>query len=130
MFLTEKDIMDMILEEHNYMFRNSQGYCVACSPKDIHRLKGGKILIDKGAPMHFGLQKGSSDMIGWESVLITPDMVGKKVAVFQSIEIKTENDHLSKFQKIWNKIVEKEGGIVQVWHARKDGTVDKHAKIY
>ena len=36
----------------------------------------------------FGLCKGSSDIIGYTSVKITPAMVGKNVAVFTAIEIK------------------------------------------
>jgi len=129
--LTEKDIINKILEEHPFMFRNSQGYCIACSPKDIHKLKGGGWKVDKGAPMHFGLFKGSSDMIGFKPTIITPDMVGKKVAIFQCIEVKTKNDRLSKAQIAWNKAVEKNGGIVRVWKENKDGqTIDKQSKKY
>lgn len=32
----------------------------------------------------------SSDLIGWTEVLVTPDMVGKTVAVFTAIEVKSE----------------------------------------
>ena len=125
-----KEIEDAILLKHPYMFTNPQGYCIACSPKDIHRLKGGGFKVDHGAPMKFGLQKGSSDMIGWEEIIVTPEMVGKKVAIFQSIEIKTLNDKLRVNQKTWNKIVQQCGGIVKVWHALKDGTIDENSKIY
>lgn len=129
--MTEKDIINNILKEHPFMFRNSQGYCIACSPKDIHKLNGGGWKVDKGAPMHFGLFKGSSDMIGFKPTVITPDMVGQTVAIFQSIEVKTKNDRLSKEQKAWNRSVENQGGIVEVWQESKDGkTINKHAKKY
>ena len=36
----------------------------------------------------FGLCKGSSDLIGWTEVEISPDMVGETVAVFTAIEVK------------------------------------------
>ena len=39
---------------------------------------------------NFGLCKGSSDLIGWKTVLITPEMVGQKIAVFTALEIKRE----------------------------------------
>ena len=32
----------------------------------------------------------SSDLIGWTEVVITPEMVGKKVAIFTAIEVKPE----------------------------------------
>ena len=36
----------------------------------------------------YGLCPGSADLIGWQSVEITPDMVGQRVAVFLAIETK------------------------------------------
>jgi len=116
--LSEKRISDLILGEHPMMFRNPQGYCIACSPKALHKLKTGGFLVDRGQPMKFGLQPGSSDMIGWEPVVVTQEMVGKTVAIFQSIEIKTEHDRLSKEQRAWNRAVSRDGGIVAVWHDR------------
>jgi hypothetical protein len=45
------------------------------------RLKGARAI-------HFGLCEGSSDVIGWTRVVVTPDMVGKPVAIFTAIETK------------------------------------------
>lgn len=42
-----------------------------------------------GRPIRYGLCVGSSDLIGWTPVLVTPDMVGKTLAVFTAIEAKT-----------------------------------------
>jgi hypothetical protein len=36
----------------------------------------------------FGLCVGSSDLVGWKTVTITPDMVGQRVALFTAIEVK------------------------------------------
>ena len=62
----------------------------------------------------YGLGKGSSDLIGWTSVTITPDMVGQKVAIFTAIELKTENDRASKEQKNFIKIVQAAGGFAKI----------------
>jgi hypothetical protein len=43
-----------------------------------------------GRPVQFGLARGSADLIGLRTVTITPDMVGQQVAVFTSIEVKTQ----------------------------------------
>lgn len=49
----------------------------------------------------FGLGKGSPDLVGYTKVKITPEMVGKQVAVFTGIEVKTNKgiiaDHQSDF---------------------------------
>ena len=61
--------------------------------------------------IHFGLFTGSSDLIGWKSVEITPDMVGKRVAVFLAIETKAPGGRLSQEQDIWIERVRFFGGI-------------------
>lgn len=43
-----------------------------------------------GRPVQYGVcNPGGSDLIGWTPVCITPDMVGKTVAVFTAVEVKT-----------------------------------------
>jgi len=49
----------------------------------------GAVKSDDGRFVRFGLCPGSSDRIGWVSVVVTPDMVGKRVAVFLGVEAKT-----------------------------------------
>ena len=48
--------------------------------------------------VQFGLCVGSSDLIGFKSVTITPEMVGQKVAIFTAIEVKTESGKVSERQ--------------------------------
>src|SRR5271167_4918556 len=38
--------------------------------------------------IQFGLAPGSSDLIGWRSVVVTAEMVGQRVAIFTGIEVK------------------------------------------
>lgn len=49
----------------------------------------GYVTIANPSPVIAGLCVGSSDVIGWKPVTITPDMVGQTVAVFVALEIKT-----------------------------------------
>lgn len=45
---------------------------------------------------------GTPDMIGFDSIVITPEMVGKRVAVFVGSELKaTKNDKLKEKQINW-----------------------------
>jgi len=71
----------------------------------------GDVLIKHGRRFHAGLCKGSSDLIGWTTVEITPDMVGHKVAVFTAPEVKAGTDRLGKDQKTFIQVVENAGGI-------------------
>ena len=63
----------------------------------------------------FGLSPGSSDEIGYKETIITSDMIGKKVAIFQAIEIKTLTDKISCEQIIFYLNVKISGGIAQVY---------------
>lgn len=43
-----------------------------------------------GRPVQYGVcNPGGSDLIGWTPVTVTPDMVGRTVAVFTAVEVKT-----------------------------------------
>jgi hypothetical protein len=44
-----------------------------------------------GRVVTFGLHPGCPDLIGWRTVTITLDMVGKRVAVFAGVEVKQPN---------------------------------------
>lgn len=58
-----------------------------------------------------GLAEGSGDLIGWQTITITPEMVGKQVAVFTSIEVKTVGNKPAEHQKRWEKVTAGAGGI-------------------
>lgn len=64
----------------------------------------------------FGDEIKSSDLVGWRTVVITPDMVGKSIAQFVSLEIKDEDwageprDEREVAQKKWIDLVNTYGG--------------------
>lgn len=69
-----------------------------------------------------GAEKGISDCIGFDSIIITQEMVGKRVAVFVGSELKaTKNDKLNKDQGNFKKLIVKMGGIHR--EHRPDGVV-------
>jgi hypothetical protein len=66
-----------------------------------------------GRPIRYGLCKGSSDLIGWRSIEITPDMVGKHIAQFCAVEVKKDKKGSYKAtdeQKKFIDVVNKAGG--------------------
>ena len=104
----------------------------------LFRNNRGALLDKRDKPVRFGLandtvaegeQLKSGDLIGWETRLVTPDMVGTHVAVFKSIEVKPDGwkppgvgpvkDARGKLtayghflgQKNWADLVNDEGGV-------------------
>jgi hypothetical protein len=73
-----------------------------------------------GRPVQFGLARGSADLIGWRTITITPDMVGTRLAVFTSIEVKTPTGHLTPQQHAWLGTVRTAGGIAGVARSVRD----------
>ena len=73
-----------------------------------------------GRPVQFGLARGSADLIGWRTITITPDMVGSQVAVFTSIEVKTERGRVRPEQHAWLSTVQQSGGIAGIARSVQD----------
>ena len=67
-----------------------------------------------GRLVTFGLARGSADLIGWRTVVVTPDMVGQRLAVFTSIEVKTATGRLRPEQQAWLGVVRSAGGVAGV----------------
>jgi hypothetical protein len=68
------------------IFRNNTGQGWVGQSK---RLSDGSVLILNPRPLYAGLCIGSSDLIGWTSRVITPDMLGERVAIFTAVEVKS-----------------------------------------
>lgn len=64
--------------------------------------------------MRAGLCEGSSDLIGWTTVEITPEMVGRKVAVFTAVEVKVPGKRPTAEQVNFLAQVRTAGGIAEV----------------
>jgi hypothetical protein len=86
---------------------------LSCSrgPVRLYRNNCGVLQDRRGVPVRYGLQPGSSDLIGWRTVTVTPEMVGQQVAVFTSIEVKAASGRLRPEQRQWLDAVQAAGGI-------------------
>lgn len=87
---------------------------------EVIHVNRGDVIIYQGRIFHAGLIKGSGDSIGLTPVVITPQMVGKTVAVFTSIESKTAKGVVSPEQKNWVKFVQDNGGIAGIAKSEED----------
>lgn len=76
-----------------------------------------------GRPIRYGLGVGSSDLIGWTPVVITPDMVGSTVAVFTACEVKTPTGRPTEAQLNFIAQVLKAGGFAGIARSPGDAVV-------
>lgn len=68
------------------------------------------IVLDNPRPFH-GAPAGSSDLIGWHSITVTPDMVGRRLAVFVAVEVKTRTGRERTEQQRFVDAVRRSGGV-------------------
>ena len=86
----------------------------------IWRNNVGAFKDERGRVVQFGLCPGSSDLIGYRSVEITPDMVGKRVAVFAAIEVKAPKGHATPAQLAFLDKVKADGAIAGIARSAND----------
>ncbi len=86
------------------LFRNSVG---ACQSTDGRYIK-------------YGLCVGSSDLIGFFPITITPDMVGKTIGAFCAVEVKSGRRRSTEEQINFIKQVHDNGGLSGVARSEED----------
>ena len=118
----EKKLRILHIDTGGRLFRNNVG--TGYQGKSL-RLENGDVLIKHPRLINFGLKKGSSDLIGWTTIEITPEMIGKKIAVFTAVELKTEKDRASKEQINFIEQVHKAGGLAGIVYNE-----DEYKKIF
>lgn len=66
-----------------------------------------------GRLIRFGLQPGSGDLIGWRSVVIGPEHLGRQLAQFVSVEVKAPGQarRARPDQRAWQQQVTAAGGL-------------------
>ena len=111
--MKEQQHYDRIRAAHagrGVLFRNNVG---TAYQGQMGSISGDRVLLYPRF-VEFGLCKGSSDLIGWTEITITPDMLGKRIAVFTAVEVKTKTGRVSVEQKRFIKNVNDAGGIAKI----------------
>ncbi|MEO5375642.1 MAG: VRR-NUC domain-containing protein [Alphaproteobacteria bacterium] len=80
----------------------------------VFRNNCGVALHPDGSRVVYGLCPGSSDLIGFRTVTVTPDLVGRQLAQFVAIEVKTATGRVSPEQRRFLDAVERAGGLAAV----------------
>src|SRR4051812_4407900 len=112
--MAEADITNKILKGASLvgarLFR--QNVALAWVGKTVRKTPS-TITLENPRPLHAGLCKGSSDIIGWTPVLVTAEMVGSTVAVFTALEVKAGRVPVTEEQARFVAAVQAAGGIAR-----------------
>ncbi len=82
-------------------------------PARLWRNNVGALRDQRGQLVRYGLCPGSSDLIGYRTIVITPDMVGKRLAVFAAVEVKDQAAPTEQ-QQAFLQLIEQAGGLAGV----------------
>ena len=77
--------------------KHESGLLILKNPRVLH-----------AAPAHW------PDLAGWETVIVTEEMIGHPVAVFVGEEIKAGKDRLTAGQKKFGELIPRMGGVFRV----------------
>lgn len=83
------------------------------------KLRDGSVLIRNPRRVEVGFP-GLSDLGGWTTVTVTPDMVGRRVAVYLAVEVKTPRGRVSDEQETFIALVRAAGGRAGVARSVED----------
>ena len=151
----EKKRLELLWLKHpnTYRLDSGQGYVGGqefTAKKDgTFFVKKNDCIIKNPQRLKYGIT-GAGDRLGWTEAEITPDMIGKKIGIFTSIEDKSSTDRIGLEQIIFLLNVRLGGGIAEVYkegvklsldeilsmprrkskknHANKEAIIEKLAK--
>lgn len=83
-------------------------------PARLWRNNTGCLRDERGQLVRFGLCPGSSDLIGYRTVTITPEMVGQQVAIFAAVEVKAPKGRPTPEQTAFLEHITAAGGIAGI----------------
>lgn len=87
----------------------------------IWRNNCGQLQDRQGRWVRYGVANpGGADLIGYLPVTVTPEMVGRELAVFVAIEAKSDTGRLRPEQQQFLKVVQGHGGLVCVARSLTD----------
>lgn len=121
----QDDVQLAVSEAGGVTFRQNvglgwQGDVIRIKTASVVKLYPGDLVIRNARPLHAGLIKGSSDLIGWRSIPVSslpPDSV---VAQFVAVEVKTNTGESSPEQRHFVKMVQQAGGLAGVARSSED----------
>lgn len=121
-----QQIMRAMSDAGSRLFRNHVGVAFQGKPTRFSetttvQVEPGDVLIRKARTVTAGLITGSSDLVGWTTRMISEYDVGKYIAQFTAVEVKTEEGSLEPEQKQFLEVVRDSGGVAIVARSAEEG---------
>lgn len=105
-------------ERRLVLWRNNRGK--AWLGDKYEMLRNRCVLVHNARPVEFGLTNGASDLVGLHQVTITPEMIGRTIAVFSAAEVKRPGVTVPDHQQHFIDFVRGFGGIAGVVRSPDD----------
>lgn len=127
--MAEKDLINQVLlsytENGNRLFRQNTGVAWAGafykSPmKTTVTINPEDVVVRNARMLRAGLCRGSSDLVGWRRLTITPEMIGQTIAQFSAIEVKYGRTKTTAEQINFIEQVNKSGGHGKIIYSLED----------
>lgn len=120
-----------------FRVNGGRGWISGIGPAGCKRLKDGSVLIEAARPIALGFSlpsgdpvSGVGDLQGYTMVQITPEMVGKKVAIYTSVEVKrTTGGRVSEDQANWQAQLRKNGAIAIIANSEESAVAGIQEQI-
>jgi hypothetical protein len=110
----QRQIQLALTSEYGRCWRNNNGEAWLGR---TFAVRDGRLVSGAAQRVRYGLGPGSSDLIGPQSVLITPEMFGQRLAVFTAAEVKLPGARVAPEQRRFVEIIRQLGGIADVVHS-------------
>jgi hypothetical protein len=80
----------------------------------------GDVVLYGARPIHAGLCPGSPDLVGWRSLTVTRDHVGRRLAAFAGLEVKMPDQRPTEQQEAFLGVMAAAGGLGGVVRSEDD----------
>lgn len=121
----QREIMLALSKAGVTVWRNNTGQAWAGESHRITsattvRLQPGDVVVRNARPLHAGLCRGSSDLIGLQPVVVAPEHIGMTFGRFVAVEVKTGTGRVSADQRNFIDHVAGRGGAAGVARSPAD----------
>ena len=93
------------------LFRNTVG--TGWSGELVEQ-RGGMVRLRNARFVRYGLFPGSADLVGWHSMLVGPEHMGRRFARMLSLEVKAARGRVRPDQATWLRMVDGAGGLAAI----------------
>lgn len=110
--------MNLMIEAERNILADARLHVAKDEHLRLFRNNTGAFYDDKSNRMiRYGLCTGSSDLIGWRTIIVTPEMVGRKLAVFIGAECKAKYAYPTPDQRVFISQLKAMGGYAGIFRS-------------